>query len=44
MLLTWHNLRYYRNLMEGLRNAILQGRLAEHAAAIRSAWVRQDPD
>jgi queuine tRNA-ribosyltransferase len=38
MLLTWHNLTYYRALMRGLRAAILAGRLARHAAALRAGW------
>jgi queuine tRNA-ribosyltransferase len=29
MLLTWHNLTYYQRLMQGLRDAIAAGRLAE---------------
>ncbi|MEL6582759.1 MAG: tRNA guanosine(34) transglycosylase Tgt [Pseudomonadota bacterium] len=28
MLLTWHNLHYYQELMQGLRDAIAEGRLA----------------
>jgi len=27
MLLTWHNLHYYQELMQGMRNAIEQGNL-----------------
>jgi queuine tRNA-ribosyltransferase len=27
MLMTWHNLRYYQDLMQGLREAIAAGRL-----------------
>ncbi len=38
MLLTWHNLTYYQDLMRGLRAAILAGRVAEHAAALREGW------
>ena len=38
MLLTWHNLTYYQSLMRGMRRAILEGRLADHAASIRAAW------
>ncbi len=33
MLLTWHNLHYYQTLMQGLRDAIVGGRLAAFAAA-----------
>jgi queuine tRNA-ribosyltransferase len=32
MLLTWHNLHYYQELMQGLRNAIAEGRLAAFVA------------
>ncbi len=38
MLLTTHNLTYYAGLMAGMREAILAGRLAEHAAAVRAGW------
>jgi queuine tRNA-ribosyltransferase len=38
MLLTWHNLRYYRSLMDGIREAIEQGRLTAHGAKLRSGW------
>ena len=37
MLLTWHNLRYYQDLMAGLRAAIEAGNLADHAAALEAA-------
>ena len=33
MLLTWHNLTYYQDLMAGLRGAIVEGTLARFAAA-----------
>jgi queuine tRNA-ribosyltransferase len=39
MLLTWHNLRHYNQLMARLRGAIMAGRLAEEAAAITAGWV-----
>jgi queuine tRNA-ribosyltransferase len=32
MLMTWHNLHYYQELMTGMREAIEQGRLEEFAA------------
>jgi queuine tRNA-ribosyltransferase len=32
MLLTWHNLHYYQELMAGLRRAIVEGRLAAFVA------------
>ena len=43
MLLTWHNLRYYQDLMRGLRTAIAEQRLDAHARAIRAAWSQEDP-
>ena len=43
MLLTWHNLQYYQDLMRGIREAIRAGRLADHAAAARAAWEEGDP-
>jgi len=39
MLLTWHNLEYYQSLMRGLRAAILDGRTAAHADALRAGWA-----
>ena len=36
MLLTWHNLHYYQELMAGLRAAIAVGRLAGFAAAFEA--------
>ena len=38
MLLTWHNLHYYQELMAGMRAAIGTGGLADHAARVRDAW------
>ncbi len=37
MLLTWHNLQYYADLMTALRRAIAAGRLAEFIAAFAAA-------
>jgi queuine tRNA-ribosyltransferase len=37
MLITWHNLTYYQDLMEDLRRAIAEGRLKETAARIVNA-------
>ena len=31
MLLTWHNIRYYQRLMQGIRNALDNGMLDEFA-------------
>jgi len=39
MLLTWHNLTYYQNLMAGIRAAIEAGQLAEFSAATRAQWT-----
>ena len=36
MLLTWHNLHYYQELMAGLRGAIEAGRLEDFAARFRA--------
>jgi queuine tRNA-ribosyltransferase len=38
---TWHNLHYYQELMQGLRGAIAQGRLAAYADAFGAA--RREP-
>ena len=43
MLLTWHNLTYYARLMDGLREAILGGRLASHASSLRAGWMVGEP-
>jgi queuine tRNA-ribosyltransferase len=40
MLLTWHNLRYYQDLMAGLREAIASGTLADFAAQFHAAQAR----
>ena len=42
MLLTWHNLRYYQDLMAGLRVAIDAGELESHAAALVAGWEAGD--
>jgi queuine tRNA-ribosyltransferase len=42
MLLTWHNVRYYQDLMHGLRAAITDRRLDAFAAAVRTAWAHED--
>ena len=38
MLLTWHNIQYYQDLMRDLREAILAGTFEETAARIASGW------
>jgi queuine tRNA-ribosyltransferase len=42
MLLTWHNLHYYQELMAGIRTAIRAGRLAAYAADLHAAWQAKD--
>ncbi|HET7882398.1 MAG TPA: tRNA-guanine transglycosylase, partial [Acetobacteraceae bacterium] len=42
MLLTWHNVTYYQDLMRGLREAIAERRLDAHAASVHSGWVQED--
>ncbi len=42
MLLTWHNLRYYQRLMQGLRDAIAGGRLAGFSAEFHAARAMGD--
>jgi queuine tRNA-ribosyltransferase len=42
MLLTWHNVQYYQDLMRGLRDAICEGRFEAHAAALEAGWRAGD--
>jgi len=42
MLLTWHNVQYYQDLMRGLRGAIAEGRFEAHAAALEAGWRAGD--
>ena len=42
MLLTWHNLQYYQDLMEGLREAIAAGWLASFAADFEARRAEGD--
>jgi len=44
MLMTWHNLYYYQELMAGMRAAIAAGRLAGFAAGFRAARAKGDLD
>ncbi len=48
MLLTWHNLQYFQELMRGMRAAIAEGRLRAHMDAVRAGWgaprTRHDGD
>ncbi len=42
MLMTWHNLHYYQELMAGLRDAIGAGTLAEFTTAFRAEQAEGD--
>jgi queuine tRNA-ribosyltransferase len=42
MLLTWHNLQYYQDLMQGLRDAIAAGRLAGFVAEFHARRAEGD--
>jgi len=42
MLLTWHNLQFYQDLMAGLRAAITDGQLTSHANEFRSRYRSGD--
>ncbi|MGB0411913.1 MAG: tRNA guanosine(34) transglycosylase Tgt [Pikeienuella sp.] len=42
MLLTWHNLHYYQELMQGIRDAIEAGTFADFAAAFAEGEARGD--
>ncbi|MFN5998169.1 MAG: tRNA guanosine(34) transglycosylase Tgt [Paracoccaceae bacterium] len=42
MLLTWHNLHYYQVLMQGLRDAIAAGRLAEFVSEFHASRAAGD--
>ena len=42
MLLTWHNLQYYQDLMAGLREAIRGGRLTDFAAEFAESQAKGD--
>jgi len=43
MLLTWNNLAYYQQLMQGMRDAIAEGRFGEFRLRMREIW-RKDSD
>ena len=43
MLMTEHNLSFYQQLMQGLRDAIREGRLASHARAFRARYQQTKP-
>jgi queuine tRNA-ribosyltransferase len=43
MLLTWHNLIYYQDLMEGLRAAIADGKSTAFAHQVQAVYARGEP-
>jgi queuine tRNA-ribosyltransferase len=42
MLLTWHNLHYYQELMQGIRDAIARGQFAAFEAAFHAQRAEGD--
>ena len=44
MLLTWHNLQFYQDLMANLREAIGEGRLTQYANSFRETYRMGDID
>lgn len=44
ILLTWHNLQYYQDLMKSLRDAIAEGRLEEETATFKEMYFGGDID
>ncbi|MGG6893464.1 tRNA guanosine(34) transglycosylase Tgt [Rhizobium sp. BR 315] len=42
MLLSWHNLAYYQELVQGIRQAIAEGRFADFMAETQENWARGD--
>ncbi len=42
MLLTWHNVAYYQDMMSRLREGILAGNFADTADKIRAGWQQGD--
>ncbi|NLR96084.1 tRNA guanosine(34) transglycosylase Tgt [Rhizobium sp. P38BS-XIX] len=42
MLLSWHNLAYYQELMQGIRQSIAEGRFADFMAETQENWARGD--
>ncbi len=44
ILMTWHNISYYQDIMAEMRAAIGQGRFSETAAAIEEGWSKGDID
>ena len=44
MLLSWNNLSYYQELMQGIRQAIAEDRFEDFKAETIETWARGDID
>ena len=44
MLLTWHNIQYYQDLMRDLREGIIAGTFEETAARLEAGWRSDDEE
>ncbi|MBO9194674.1 tRNA guanosine(34) transglycosylase Tgt [Rhizobium sp. 16-449-1b] len=44
MLLSWNNLSYYQELMQGIRKSIAEGRFADFMAETEAEWAKGDID
>ena len=42
MLLSWHNLAYYQELMAGMRQAIAEHRFLDHRQGLVAQWNRAE--
>jgi queuine tRNA-ribosyltransferase len=42
MLLSWNNLAYYQELMQGIRKAIAEGCFADFMAETQENWAKGD--
>lgn len=42
MLMTWNNLHYYQQVMQGARDAIEQGCYADYMAETKAGWIKGD--
>ena len=42
VLLTWHNIQYYQDLMSGMRSAIRDGEMADFALAFHESQEQGD--
>jgi queuine tRNA-ribosyltransferase len=44
MLLTWSNIAYYQELMDGMRRAIREGRFSDFYGETKAAWARGETE